>query len=198
MFGEKDLSSNHPCAKDESSQSKLSRMFQNKENPVEKMSFLQKGVDFLREPRSSQELTLSYLCENPKLGSVSEKDFPGKTFKGKEVFDSENSNQDEKWMERDFLNLSGSKGISSKRDVEEDFQEREKRPKVETLNLFLALPDVSLSLTASNALQNGDPPAQLRSRPSRSVKSLAPSAANNTQTTCSNNFTVEEDNVIEI
>ncbi|GMI87485.1 TITANIA 1 [Hibiscus trionum] len=189
MFGEKDLSSNHPCVRDESSQSKLSRMFQSKESPVEKMSFLQKGIDFLREPRSSQELTLSYLCENPKLGSVSEKDFPGKTFKGKEVVDSENSNQDEKWVERDFLNLSGGKGISSKRDVEEDFQEREKRPKVETLNLSLALPDVSLSLTASNALQNGDPSAQLRSRPSRSVQSLAPSATNNTHTTCSNDFT---------
>ncbi|KAK8567404.1 hypothetical protein V6N13_105373 [Hibiscus sabdariffa] len=200
MFGEKDLSSNHPCVRDESSQSKLSRLFQNKESPVENMSFLQKGIDFLREskvgldgdyplPRSSQELTLSYLCEHPKLGLGSEKEFPGKGYKGKEVVDSENSNQDEKWVERDFLNLSGSKGVSSKRDVEEDFQEREKRPKLETLNLSLALPDVSLSLTASNALQNGDPSTQLRSRPSRSVQSLAPSATNNTQTTCSNDFT---------
>ncbi|KAL4301834.1 hypothetical protein GQ457_10G028250 [Hibiscus cannabinus] len=200
MFGEKDLSSDHPCVRDESSQSKLSRLFQNKESPVEKMSFLQKGIDFLREskvgvdgdyplPRSSQELTLSYLCEHPKLGFGSEKEFSGKAYKGKEVVDSENSNRDEKWVERDFLNLSGSKGVSSKRDAEEDFQEREKRPKLETLNLSLALPDVSLSLTASNALQNGDPSAQLRSRPSRSVQSLAPSATNNTQTTCSNDFT---------
>ncbi|XWS34358.1 hypothetical protein CRYUN_Cryun21dG0032400 [Craigia yunnanensis] len=216
MFGEKDLSSNLPYVRDENSQSKLSRLFQNKESSVEKMSFLQKGIDFLREskvgldggyplPRpskpgnsGSQELTLSYLCENPKLGFCSEKESPGKTllekvisYKGKEVFDSDNSNQDEKWVERDFLNLSESKGISSKREVEEDFQEREnsnreKRPKLETLNLSLALPDVSLSLTASNALQNGDPP-QYRSRPSRSVQSLAPSN-NNTQTTCSNDF----------
>ncbi|OMO72539.1 hypothetical protein COLO4_27597 [Corchorus olitorius] len=219
MFGEKDLSSDLPCVRDESSQSKVSRMFQNKDSSAEKMSFLQKGIDFLREskvgldggyplPRPSkpgnsgsqgQELTLSYLCENPKLGFCPEKEFPGKTllekvssYKGKEVVDSENSNQDEKWVERDFLNLSESKGIASKREVEEDFQEREnhnreKRPKLETLNLSLALPDVSLSLTASNALQNVDPP-QYRSRPSRSVQSLAPSN-NNTQTTCSNDFT---------
>ncbi|XWS69469.1 hypothetical protein CRYUN_Cryun04dG0181700 [Craigia yunnanensis] len=217
MFGEKDPSSNLPCVGDENSQSKLSRLFQNKESSVEKMSFLQKGIDFLRESKvgldgsypftrlskpgnyGSQELTLSYLCENPKLGFCPEKEFSGKTllekvtsYKGKEVVDSENSNQDEKWVERDFLNLSESKGMSSKREVEEDFQEREnsnreKRPKLETLNLSLALPDVSLSLTASNALQNGDLP-QHRSRPSRSVQSLAPST-NNTQTTCSNDFT---------
>ncbi|XP_022726932.1 protein OBERON 3-like [Durio zibethinus] len=217
MFVEKDLSSNLPCVGDENSQSKLSRLFQNKESSVEKMSILQKGIDFLRESKvgldggypltrplkpgisGSQELTLSYLCENPKLGFCPEKEFPGKTllekvtsYKGKEVVDSEISNQDEKWVERDFLNLSESKGISSKREVEEDFQEREnrnkeKRPKLETLNLSLALPDVSLSLTASNALQNGDPPRH-RSRPSRSVQSLAPSI-NNTQTTCSNDFT---------
>ncbi|XVF85556.1 hypothetical protein PTKIN_Ptkin17bG0126700 [Pterospermum kingtungense] len=210
MFGEKDLSSNIQYVRDESSQSKLSRLFQNKDNSVEKMSFLQKGIDFLRESKVglkpgnsvSQELTLSYLCENPKLGFCSEKDFPGKMvlekvsgYKGKEVVDSENSSQDEKWVERDFLNLSGSKGISSKRGVEEEFQEREnitreKRAKVETLNLSLALPDVSVSLTASNALQNGDPdPSQHRSRPStRSVQALAPSN-NITQTTCSNDFT---------
>ncbi|KAK8507945.1 hypothetical protein V6N13_055413 [Hibiscus sabdariffa] len=181
MFGEK----NHPCVGDESSQSKVSRLFQNKESPVEKMSSLQKGIDFLREPRSSQELTLSYLCENPKLGFCPEKDFPGKVYKGKEVVES-----DEKWVERDFLSLSGGKGVCSKRDVEEDFQEREeKRAKLETLNLSLALPDVSLSLTASNALQNGDLSAQHMSRPSWSVQSLAPSATNNTQTTCSNDFT---------
>ncbi|KAH0984227.1 hypothetical protein GBA52_011404 [Prunus armeniaca] len=63
----------------------------------------------------------------------------------------------------------------------------DKKPKLETLNLSLALPEVSLSLslTALNALQNGDPPTM--PRPSRSVQSLAPST-NNTQTTCSNDF----------
>ncbi|GMJ09629.1 TITANIA 1 [Hibiscus trionum] len=205
MFGDKDLSSNILCIGDESSQSKVSRLFQNKESSVEKMSNLQKGFDFLRESKHSkpgnsgsqgQELTLSYLCENPRLGFFSGKDFPGKTLlekvsashRGKEVVDSENSNRDEKWVERDFLNLSESKGIASKRQAEEDFQESEKRPKLETLNLSLALPDVSLSLTASNALQNGDFPEHHKSRPSKSVMSLAPSN-NNTQTTCSNDFT---------
>ncbi|TYI99628.1 hypothetical protein E1A91_A13G030300v1 [Gossypium mustelinum] len=182
MFGEKDLSSNLPCVGDESSQSKLSRY------PLPRSS--KPGIS------GSQELTLSYLCENPKLGFCSEKTQTllekVTSYKGKEVVDSENTHQDEKWVERDFLNLSESKGISAKRDVEDDFQEREtshreKKPKLETLNLSLALPDVSLSLTASNALQNGDP-SQHRSRPSRSVQSLAPST-NNKQTTCSNDFT---------
>ncbi|KAE8690934.1 Zinc finger protein 4 [Hibiscus syriacus] len=150
MFGEKDLSSNNHCVRDESSQSKLSRLFQNKESPVEKMSFSQKVLIFSENQRwVLMEVTLyldlprthPYLCENPKLGFVSEKEFPGKTYKGKEVADSENSNQDEKWVERDFLNLSESKGLYP----------------------------MSLSLTASNALQNGDPSTQHRSRPSRTA-----------------------------
>ncbi|KAJ6721353.1 VERNALIZATION-INSENSITIVE PROTEIN 3 [Salix viminalis] len=143
----------------------------NQENPGEKMSGLsRKGIDFLRESKMGfdgfglkpQELTLSYLCENnhnnPKLGF---------SLKGKEVIFSDNSNQDEKWVERDFLNLSETKSnSSSKRQVprEEDGDEveenssRDKKPKLEsTLNLSLALPDVSLSLTASDALQNVDP-----------------------------------------
>ncbi|KAE8667256.1 Zinc finger protein 4 [Hibiscus syriacus] len=187
MFGEKDPSSNHHCVRDESSQSKLSRLYQNKESPVEKTIFSRMGIDSLREskvgldgPRSSQELTLSYLFENRK-------DFPRISFRGEEVVDSGNSNQDEKWVERDFLNLDEIKGVSSKRDSDEDFQEREKRQKLETLNLSLAPPDVSLSLTASNALQNGDASTRHRSRPSRSVQSFAPST--NMQTTCSNDFT---------
>ncbi|GLT96847.1 hypothetical protein SLE2022_144420 [Rubroshorea leprosula] len=197
MFGEKDLSSDLPCEGDEKGQ-----------NPVEKIGFSQKGMGFFRgsnskmdlvgfsSSRSStkpgnsgfQELTLSYLCDNPKLGLPQNGNI---SQKGKEVvLVSENPNQDEKWVERDFLNLSGSRGNSSKREVDEEFEERdnssrEKKPKLETLNLSLALPDVSLSLTASNALQNGDP--QIRSKPCRSVHSLPQSM--NTQTTCSNDFT---------
>ncbi|GKV13480.1 hypothetical protein SLEP1_g24482 [Rubroshorea leprosula] len=197
MFGEKDLSSDLPCKGDEKGQ-----------NPVEKIGFSQKGMGFFRgsnskmdlvgfsSSRSStkpgnsgfQELTLSYLCDNPKLGLPQNGNI---SQKGKEVvLVSENPNQDEKWVERDFLNLSGSRGNSSKREVDEEFEERdnssrEKKPKLETLNLSLALPDVSLSLTASNALQNGDP--QIRSKPCGSVQSLPQSM--NTQTTCSNDFT---------
>ncbi|KAF2316676.1 hypothetical protein GH714_042017 [Hevea brasiliensis] len=125
------------------------------------------GLDgFASKP---QELTLSYLCENPKLGFNQ---------KGKEVIFSENSNQEERWVERDFMNLEETKSnSSSKREVHEDEDNerenssREKKPKLEsTLNLSLALPDVSLSLTASNALQNAEP--VIKPKPSRSIQSL--------------------------
>lgn len=198
MFGEKDLSSNLPGDGDEKNR-----------NPEENLGFSQKGMGFLRgsnskmdldgysSSRSStkpgnsgfQELTLSYLCDNPKLGLPLNGKF---SQKGKEVvLVSENSNQDEKWVERDFLSLSENRGNSSKREMEEEFGEREncsreKKAKVETLNLSLALPDVSLSLAASNGLQNGD--SQIRSKPSRSVQSLPPSMNTHTRATCSNDF----------
>ncbi|KAJ7942832.1 Protein OBERON [Quillaja saponaria] len=213
MFGEKDLS-NGLASEGDKSQSKLSRHMSTltRESPDEKMGFSEKGIHFLRESdmlgdniqskpfkfgnSGSQELTLSYLCDNSKLG-FAERDFPGKilldsfekvSYKGKEVIFSENSNQDDKWVERDFLSLGETRGNSSKREVEEENERenRDKKPKLETLKLSLALPDVSLSLTASNALQNGDPP--IKPKPSRSVQSLPPST-NNTQTTCSNDFT---------
>lgn len=212
MFGEKDLS-NGLASEDESSQSKLTRHISqlNKNRSEEKMSFSEKGVDFLREKEmgsdgfqskpskignpGSQELTLSYLCENSKLG-LPEKEFSGKnllnsfekvTYKGKEVLVSENSGQDDKWVVRDFLNLNETRVNSGKREVEEEVERenRDKRPKLETLNLSLALPDVSLSLNASDALPNGDHAA--RPKPTRSMQSLPPSA--NTQTTYSNDYT---------
>ncbi|XP_062113268.1 protein OBERON 3 [Humulus lupulus] len=137
-----------------------------------------------------------------------EKDFTGKNllnsfdkggssnYKGKEVVVSENSIQGDKWVERDFLNLNENRLNSSKREMEVEEEEddngverenRDKRPKLETLNLSLALPEVSLSLTASNALQNGGENHPTRSRPTRSFQSLAPSS--NTQTTYSNDYT---------
>jgi hypothetical protein len=166
-----------------------------------------KGIDFLRESKMGfegfglkpQELTLSYLCENnnnnPKLGF---------SLKGKEVIFSELSIQDEKWVERDFLNLSETKSnSSSKRQVrhEEDEEEveenssRDKKQKLgRTLNLSLALPDVSLSLTASNALQNVDPLIEPNRNESLGTAAAAAAAEtqsknNNTKTTCSNDFT---------
>ncbi|KDP38165.1 hypothetical protein JCGZ_04808 [Jatropha curcas] len=184
MFGEKD----HRLSNGEA------ESLQNQENPEDKIGMSQKGIDFLRESKMGfhgfaskpQELTLSYLCENPKLGFAQ---------KGKEVIMSENSNQDEKWVERDFMNLSETKSnSSSKREIHEDEEidrensSREKKPKLEsTLNLSLALPDVSLSLTASNALQNAD--ALIKPKPCRSIQSLGAAPSNNTQTTCSNDFT---------
>jgi len=210
MFGEKDL---------EGSQSTLSQQQraseENPENPDEKIGFPEKGIGFLRESEigrdgfpskpskignsGSQELTLSYLCDSNSKLYFPEKEFSGKIslnslekanhHKGKEVI-SESLNQDDRWVERDFLQLNETRGNSSKREVEEEIERenREKKPKLETLNLSLALPDVSLSLTASNALQNADPPSMARPKPTRSIQSLGPSN-NNTQTTCSNDFT---------
>uniref|UniRef100_A0A2P2KSD5 Protein OBERON 3 n=2 Tax=Rhizophora mucronata TaxID=61149 RepID=A0A2P2KSD5_RHIMU len=196
MFGEKDQ-------RQALSKAAEAESAQNQGDPEEKMGLPEKGIHFLGESTKTgldgfaskpQELTLSYLCENPKLGGG----LCGLTTqkKGKEVVVSETSNQDEKWVERDFLNLSETKSHSfSKRDAhggEEDEIEREnscreKKTKLEsTLNLSLALPDVSLSLTASNALQNADPVVKLR--PSKSMQSLGAAPSNNNIQTCSNDF----------
>ncbi|KAL0446691.1 UNVERIFIED_CONTAM: protein OBERON 3 [Sesamum latifolium] len=168
------------------------------------MEFQERGIDFLGEkspdkikviggfderaalqPKragnfGSQELTLSYLCENSKLG-FPEKDVSGQNllnslsgrYKGKEIVVSEDQNEEDNnnlWVERDFLQLNENRGNSSKREaenVETVGENKEKKPKVESLNLSLALPDVSLSLAGSNRVQNGDLPSRLR--PSRSV-----------------------------
>ncbi|KAL8535879.1 hypothetical protein ACS0TY_011502 [Phlomoides rotata] len=196
----------------------------NRETPHEKIEFQERGIDFLGEKSSdkikiiggfdeksalqpkragnfgSQELTLSYLCENSKQGFPPEKDdvsgldkFSGR-YKGKEVVVSEDQNEEDNnmWVvERDFLHLNeNNRGNSSKREaenVEIEGEYRDKKAKVESLNLSLALPDVSLSLAGSNRVQNGgDLPSRLR--PSRSNQSIGPSY-NNTQTTYSNDFT---------
>ncbi|XP_058182768.1 protein OBERON 3 isoform X1 [Rhododendron vialii] len=214
MLKEKDLSADGG----EISQKKLTNHIseQNLDNPDEKIGFPEKGIDFLRESdmgnegfksnpsktgnSGSQELTLSYLCDNSKL-VFPEKEIPWKnllnsfekvSYKGKEVVCEDQNQESNGWVERDFLQLNEVKGNSSKRDVEDDEIDREnrdKKPKIETLNLSLGLPDVSLSLAASNpvpkSVPNPDPPA---ARPSRSIQSLAPSN-NNTQTTYSNDFT---------
>ncbi|CAL0329790.1 unnamed protein product [Lupinus luteus] len=186
----------------ENSRSKLSRhnFEPNKEYPDEKsVDFFrdsEMGVDKILQSKSTvtkfigassgfQELTLSYLCENPKL-SLAEREkslLNSKekvSHKGKEVVDfSENLIQDRKWVERDFLSLSESKENSSKRSIEEEVEKesyREKKPKLETLNLSLALPDVSFSLTASSALQNGAVADQQPLRP----KSTRPSTTTHT------------------
>ncbi|GMH15133.1 hypothetical protein Nepgr_016974 [Nepenthes gracilis] len=175
----------------------------------DKIGFSETGLDFLRESEkgfvglpskpsmaensSSQELTFKYLCEKSKLG-FPEKDFRAKgspNSKGKEVI-LENLCQEEMWVERDFLHLNDNKGGSSKREFEAEFERgrdgRGKKPKLEELKLSLALPGVSLSLTASNAVQNGDQQPLVKPKPSRSVQSLVPSN-NNTHTTCSNDYT---------
>ncbi|KAL7000762.1 hypothetical protein U1Q18_001914, partial [Sarracenia purpurea var. burkii] len=213
MLKVKDHSTDGVFGGEESSQIKLEHHISehNLENPNEKMNFPGKSIDFLRKPdmvcdgfksktskignSGSQELTLSYLCDNSKL-DFPEKEIPWKNllnslekviYKGKEVI-CENQDQDNNgWVERDFMQLNEVRGKNSKRVVEDEEIDREnrgKKPKLETLNLSLALPDISLSLAASNPVPNSDPPV----RPSRSFQSLAPSY-NNTQTTYSNDFT---------
>ncbi|GFP86553.1 protein oberon 3 [Phtheirospermum japonicum] len=203
-------------------------------SPDEKMEFQEMGIDFLGEKKSppdklktiggfdefsalhpkragnfsSQELTLSYLCDNNSKLGFAEKDVSGQTllnsldklsgkYKGKEIAVSEDQNEEDNnnnsnnlWVERDFLQLNENRGNSSKREpenVEIDFENKDKKPKVESLNLSLALPDVSLSLAGSNRVQhNGDLPSRLM--PSRSVQSLGPSYNNTQTTTFSNDF----------
>ncbi|XP_019448327.1 PREDICTED: protein OBERON 3-like isoform X2 [Lupinus angustifolius] len=125
----------------------------NKEYPDEK------DVEFLRDSEVVDKILHSKLNLVEKEKSLLNYSMEKVSQKGKEVVAfSENSNQDRKWVERDFLRLSESKENSSKRTIEEEEVENEsyseKKQKLETLNLSLALPNVSLSLTASNALQN--------------------------------------------
>lgn len=176
---------------------------ENRENPDDKMGFSDKDNGYCRNSESkpsklgiSQELTLSYLCDNSKLGQNASDN--GRCLlnsfdkvKGKLVVSEDHNNhhnQDEnRWVERDFLQLSEN---SSKREVEDDENygvNRDKKPKLETLDLSLALPDTSMSLAASNRVQDGDPSVSLK--PSRSLQSLGRSNSNNTQTTFSNDFT---------
>ncbi|KAM5566955.1 protein OBERON 3 [Rosa sericea] len=202
MFGDKDRCSALLAAGDEASQSKVTRHVSKQSKDVYNNPEKKTGLNFLRDSGSdgfqskpssnsnfgSQELTLSYLCDNSKLGFL-EKEFSGKNLltsleKGKEILVPENSSQDHKWVERDFLNLNETRLTSSKRELGEDVERdnsREKKPKLETLNLSLALPQVSLSLTASNALQNGEPSM------ARPRSTMAPST--NTLTTYSNDYT---------
>ncbi|KAI3723704.1 hypothetical protein L2E82_35461 [Cichorium intybus] len=188
----------------QNSESKLTELTsdENRGNPDEKTGFSDKNNSFSRSSESkpsklgiSQELTLSYLCDNSTLAQNPSDN--GRSLlnsfdkvKGKLVVseDHNNPNPDEnRWVERDFLQLSEN---SSKREAEDDeiYQmNRDKKPKLETLDLSLALPDTSMSLAASNRLQDGDPSVSLK--PSRSFQSLGISNSNNTQTTFSNDFT---------
>ncbi|CAL9179691.1 unnamed protein product [Musa hybrid cultivar] len=109
-----------------------------------------------------QELTLSYLCDNMKPGASAayEKEGLGSDLlvsleksrlKGKEVAPNISAVDDRRWIERDFLQLAGGKP-SAKRETPEDADEaddRKKKVKIETLNLSLSPPNLSLSLNSS-------------------------------------------------
>ncbi|KAI3764022.1 hypothetical protein L2E82_14022 [Cichorium intybus] len=163
---------------------------ENQMNPGENSEFSEKDSDKSSPFKlgTSQGLSLSNLSDNSKLGVSDD----GKSvLKGKSVVSEDygDHNLDEnRWVERDFLQLSGS---SSKREVEDDqihVMSRDKRPKLETLDLSLSLPDVSLSISGSNRVQfqNGDHSVTLK--PGRSLQSIGRSNSNNPQTTFSNDF----------
>ncbi|KAF9606533.1 hypothetical protein IFM89_025996 [Coptis chinensis] len=71
---------------------------------------------------------------------------------------------DERWVERDFLQLNGVSRGGSKRDIDQEGKsekENEKKPKL--VNLSLGLPDVSLSLSLPNRMpKSADVPVALR------------------------------------
>ncbi|GAA0178143.1 hypothetical protein LIER_29797 [Lithospermum erythrorhizon] len=174
-------------------------------SPDGKIGFQEKGMDFEGSSTgpssrfrkvsvsdyyscsSQQELTLSYLCDNANK-DIFGKNLLNGNYKGKEIMVDGDRNQEsnDSFVERDFLQLK-EKGRGKREAVVEDGNEvnnGEKRHKIESLNLSLALPDVSLSLAGYNQVQHEEFPARLRS--TRSVQSLAPS--NNTHTTYSNDF----------
>ncbi|XP_047340771.1 protein OBERON 3 [Impatiens glandulifera] len=216
MLKENDLSTNGGgggSGEGNSSASKPISIKQNPDNPDSNSRFHEKGIEFMRKTEicsdgfqskpskvmnsGFQELTLSYLCENNKLG-FPDKEIPSKnmfnslekgSYKGKEVVveDQYQEDSNNRWVERDFMQMNEVRGkASNRRGIEEDEDEierenREKRQKLETLNLSLALPDVSLSL-------NADFPSRLRPIQNELSFAAAPSN-NNTQTTYSNDFT---------
>ncbi|XP_073281058.1 protein OBERON 3-like [Primulina huaijiensis] len=179
-----------------------------KVSPDEKNEFQEKGIDFIGENRDGgfdekgkrigssgfQELTLSYLCESTKLG-LPENDISGKNllnswkklsygFKGKEI-QGLIEGGGSIWVERDFLQLNENTCSSSKKEAENGEtvgENREKKAIVESLDLSLALPDVSQFNTGSNRVHNEYFPS--RFGPIMSVQPVGPSF-NNAQTTYS-------------
>lgn len=138
--------------------------------------FLGKSISEMEIPSGCQELTLSYLCESSKMGFGERDVFVDK---GKQVMEEDRCIV----VERDFLQMNeitrGNENSASKRDAEDEGKNREKKAKIEALNLTLALPDVSLSVAAGSN-NNG-------LWPSRSVESLEPSQirSNDVSLSCS-------------
>ncbi|KAF8106144.1 hypothetical protein N665_0147s0096 [Sinapis alba] len=150
MIGEKDLAMDGECSRTKTSKPRFSHLNNDNQDAANFLSVRSSnldGVSSKSSPRSGNELTLSYLCENRE--ELSEKIADQK---GKEVvtFSENHPSYDEKRIERDFFNLRETKRKAHDDDVKE---EEKKSDKIETLNLSLALPDVSLSLTASNAVK---------------------------------------------
>ncbi|KAJ0247985.1 Protein OBERON 3 [Hirschfeldia incana] len=151
MIGEKDLPIDGECSRTKTSKPLFSHLNNNNNNSnqADKFSLRSSNHDVYpskSSPRSGNELTLSYLCDQ----------------KGKEVvaFSDNPTHDDEERIERDFFNnLRETKRKSAHHEYdvvvkEEEEKKSDNNNKIEnTLNLSLALPDVSLSLTASNAVK---------------------------------------------
>ncbi|KAL0912336.1 hypothetical protein M5K25_018301 [Dendrobium thyrsiflorum] len=164
------------------------------------------------------ELTLSYLCDNPKLGIPERESAAVATTsaaagcsdlilsleksraKGKEIATSTvgGGADEDRWVERDFLQLRGL--IGSKRDGAEPVKHdgHEKKVKIEPLNLTLAPPGLTLSLNSSNPLPNALPPipvgpdsvlAAAAATPAINPVSQARTLSGNTRATNSEDFT---------
>ncbi|CAH8388980.1 unnamed protein product [Eruca vesicaria subsp. sativa] len=138
MIGEKDhLAIDGECSRTKTSKPLFSHLNNNNNNQSEKTSVRSSNLDVFSSkssPRSANELTLSYLCENRDLSEkISDPQ------KGKEVVVT--LSYDENRIERDFFNLRETKRKKSHQDdvVNEEV-------KIDTLNL-------SLSLTASNGVK---------------------------------------------
>ncbi|XP_039144722.1 protein TITANIA [Dioscorea cayenensis subsp. rotundata] len=153
-----------------------------RETPAQKVDVFDGMSSKILKPGNS-ELTLSYLCENPK-----EKEQMGSDFlisveksrsKGKEIVpDLPQPGDEPKWVERDFLQLNGmGSKTPAKREIDDgvDGDGREKKGKIESLNL-------SLSLNSSNPSANNANTSNLNPLPPKK------SYSNNTWTTNSDDF----------
>ncbi|KAL0697756.1 hypothetical protein Bca4012_053878 [Brassica carinata] len=149
MIGEKDLAIDGECSRTKTSKPRFSHLNSDNQDGVNFLSVRSSNLDGVpskSSPRPGNELTLSYLCENRE--ELSEKIADQK---GKEVVSENPIHYDEKRIERDFFNNNLRE---TKRKAAHGDEEKKSDHKIEnTLNLSLALPDVSLSLTASNAVK---------------------------------------------
>lgn len=152
------------------------------ETPAQKVDVFDGMSSKILKP-GNPELTLSYLCENPKDKEQVGSDFlisvEKSRSKGKEIVpDLPQPGDEPKWVERDFLQLNGmGSKTPAKREIDDgvDADGREKKGKIESLNL-------SLSLNSSNPSANNANTSCLNPLPPKK------SYSNNTWTTNSDDF----------
>ncbi|CAA6664748.1 unnamed protein product [Spirodela intermedia] len=113
---------------------------------------------------TSQELTLSYLCENPlRLAGTADKEqqlLPGRNLLGALGGSSRGVKGKEVASEKPIHEEGRGGGAHPKREATsgaDGGEDRGKKPKVEALSLSLALPNLGLSLSSSNPLPSSGP-----------------------------------------